>query len=185
MFSTWLVTVTHNQVIDWVRRQTGRRRTAVPAGLSELQQSIFAGVFVELRSHAETYEILRASSGEDISFSRYLKELAAPYRAVERARPSGVMHYLAAPYGPEPIEPDSEKRLAAAEIAGRLSVVLDGITAEERVALRLFVVEGVPAADVARTLAWPNAKAVYNRISRLLERLRAVFERDGLRPPNL
>ena len=47
-------------------------------------------------------------------------------------------------------------------------------------AVELHVVEELPAADVARLLGLPNAKAVYNRVYRALELLRGQFERAGL-----
>jgi DNA-directed RNA polymerase specialized sigma24 family protein len=40
--------------------------------------------------------------------------------------------------------------------------------------------EGMSAADVARTLAMGSAKAVYNRVYRALERLRALLETKGI-----
>jgi RNA polymerase sigma factor (sigma-70 family) len=178
-FSTWLVTVVHNLVIDWLRQYEGRRRVSVPATLSDVQRQIFICVFVEQRSHAETYEIVCAERGAT-SFALFLKELAGTYRIVERVRPRGVMHYLQGLHVPGPIEANGDTHLAATEMARRLSTALESIATDERVALQLFVVDGMPAADVARTLAWPNAKAVYNRVYRALRNLRAVLERDGI-----
>jgi DNA-directed RNA polymerase specialized sigma24 family protein len=54
-----------------------------------------------------------------------------------------------------------------------------------RLAVTLYVVEGVAAAEVARVVGWPDAKAVYNRVSRALARLRSGFEQEGLGPPDL
>ena len=51
---------------------------------------------------------------------------------------------------------------------------------EDRVAVELHVLEELPAADVARLLGLPNAKAVYNRVYRALEVLRGQVERAGL-----
>jgi RNA polymerase sigma factor (sigma-70 family) len=184
-FSTWLVTVVHNQTIDWVRGHAGRRRVAVPEQLSELQARIFSCVFVEQRSHAETYEIVRAGLREEIGFARFLRELAETYRVVEAVRSRGVMHYLAVPPAPTPLEPVADDDLTVAEIAGRLSTPLGELTAEERLALQLFVVDDMPAADVARIVAWPNAKAVYNRVYRALQHLRDFLERDGIGPADL
>lgn len=183
--STWLVTVIHNQALDWVRAQAGRRRVAVPERLSDLQARIFTCVFVEQRSHAETYEIVRAGLREEIGFARFLRELAETYRVVEAVRSHGVMHYLAVPPAPRPLEPVADDHLTVAEIAGRLSTPLGELTAEERLALQLFVVDDMPAADVARIVAWPNAKAVYNRVYRALRHLRDFLERDGIGPADL
>jgi RNA polymerase sigma factor (sigma-70 family) len=184
-FSTWLVTVVHNQTIDWVRGHAGRRRVAVPEQLSDLQANIFRCVFVEQRSHTETYEIVRSGLQEDLGFTGFLRELAETYRVVEAVRSHGVMHYLAVPPAPSPLEAGADNRLTLAEIAGRLSIALDSLSAEERLALQLFVVEDMAAADVARIVAWPNAKAVYNRVHRALRHLRDFLERDGIGPADL
>ena len=185
-FSTWLVTVVHNQVIDWVRQREGRPRVTAPAALSRIQERIFTHVFVEQRSHVEAYELVRAATSDDLSFSAFLKELAQTYRLVERARPRGVMQYLAAPSPlDDPTGPSPEKRLDAAEIRGRLAEALDSLCDDERVVLQLYVVEGLSAVDVARTLGWPNAKAVYNRAYRGLSRLRSSFKRQGIGPADL
>jgi RNA polymerase sigma factor (sigma-70 family) len=184
-FSTWLVTVVHNQVVDWLRRRRGRRRVRAPRALSTLQEQIFTCVFVERRSHAETYEAVRAAMPADFSFPDYLKELAETYRVVERARPRGVMHYFSAVPALERVEANADDVVGAAEIRRRLAPALDTLAAEERVALQLYVVQGTPAADVARILGWPNAKAVYNRVYRALQSVRAVLERDGIGPADL
>ena len=52
------------------------------------------------------------------------------------------------------------------EVAPRLDALLGDLPADERLAVRLFVVEDLPAAEVARVVGWPNAKAVYNRVRR-------------------
>lgn len=180
-FPTWLVTVVHNLVIDWQRQRDGRRRVRVPAGLTSLQERIFTCVFVEHRSHAETYEILCASGDREVTLSRFLHALAETYRVVERERPRGAMHYFAAPPPPPAVDADAERLVAAAELSGRLSAAMAMLAEDERAALQLYVVEGMPAADVARTVGWPDAKAVYNRAYRTLKRLRAALEREGIR----
>jgi len=179
-FSTWLITVVHHRTVDWLRRSTGRRRIRAPDGLSDLQRQIFISVFVEHRTHAETCERLRASTSSDITFGCFLKELAETYRIVERVRPRGAMHYLAAPPSAQPVEAIGEHLVAAGEMADRVSIALQELTTEDRAALQLFVVEGLPAQTVAHVLDWPNAKAVYNRVYRALERLRIILEAQGI-----
>jgi RNA polymerase sigma factor (sigma-70 family) len=184
-FSTWLVTVVHHQLVDWLRQRDGRSRLKPPRGLTQLQQRIFAHVFVEQRSHSEAYELVRAEPTCDVRFSTFLRELAEIYRIVEQARPGGAMHYL----GRDPRETISgsyeevpETRLAAAEIHARLAPALATLSAEERVALRLYVVESLPARDVARVLGWAGPKTVYNRVYRSLMQLRELLEGEGVGP---
>lgn len=183
-FSTWLVTVVHNQLVDWLRQRDGRPRRKAPGGLTPRQQLIFTHVFLEQRSHRETFELVR--TGSELPFSEFLRELAETYRIVEQARPGGVMHYLAAEGADDRAAAYTssvpERRLAAGEMRARLAPALAMLPADERVALRLYVIEKLPAADVARVLGWPGAKTVYNRVYRSLMQLRELLDAQGLRP---
>ncbi len=72
-----------------------------------------------------------------------------------------------------------------AESVRRLAAALASQPADVRLAINLFVVEGMSASDVARLVGWPNAKAVYNRVSRALANLRTHLEREGIGPGDL
>jgi RNA polymerase sigma factor (sigma-70 family) len=184
-FSTWLVTVVHHQLVDWLRQRDGRPRLKPPRGLTKLQQRIFTHVFVGQRSHSEAYELVRAEPTCEVRFSTFLRELAEIYRIIEQARPGGVMHYLAKGASesiPGYYEEWPENRLAAAAIRARLAPALATLSAEDRVALRLYVIERVPARDVARVLGWSGPKTVYNRVYRNLMQLRGLLEAGGVGP---
>jgi RNA polymerase sigma factor (sigma-70 family) len=183
-FSTWLVAVVHNLTVDWLRERNGRRRLTAPAELSELQEQIFRRVFVENLSHAEAYELVSAAGSWRLTFGTFLKELAETYRIVERAPRRSVMRYFPAPYELYDIsEPTGERRLIDEQTRGQLAEALSALQPEERLGVQLYVIEELPAVDVARAIGWPNAKAVYNRVHRALTRLRAALERGGLGRP--
>jgi RNA polymerase sigma factor (sigma-70 family) len=186
-FSTWLVTVVHHQTIDWLRQQDGRRRLSVPAELSPLQQKIFQHVFGDRRSHAEAYELLCAGGHCALPYGAFLREVAETYRVVERTRGKrGVMRYLVPA---QPLTAESaanpHDQFSAFQLAEEMTAALDTLPADERFALQLFVVDGVSAAEVARLVGWPNAKAVYNRTYRTLAALRARLVRQGIGPGDL
>jgi DNA-directed RNA polymerase specialized sigma24 family protein len=61
-----------------------------------------------------------------------------------------------------------------------MAVALQSLSADERLAVQLFVVDELPAVEVARIVGWPNAKAVYNRVYRALAQLRLRLEGEGL-----
>lgn len=185
-FSTWLVTVVHHLVIDWLRKRDGRRRVRPPAALTGVQREIFRRIFAERRSHVEAYELVSAAAPGTLSFSSFLKELAETYRVVQRRQPGGVMRYMPGAPAPEyPTGGDADAALAAATGVARIADLIDSLPADERLALQLSVIEELPAADVARMVGWANAKAVYNRVHRLLARLRAACERQGIRLTDL
>jgi RNA polymerase sigma factor (sigma-70 family) len=179
-FSTWLVTVVRNLTVDWFRHRDGRQRlSAIAAGLPPLQQRIFECVFADGRSHVETYELLSTREASGLSFAVFLRELRATYRAVAARRKGPLMAELWGP-APSEVEVTESDRVADQEQATRLAEALDVLPPDDRLAIQLFVVEELPAADVARVLGLPNAKAVYNRVHRALADLRERLERAGI-----
>ncbi|MEX0691260.1 MAG: sigma factor-like helix-turn-helix DNA-binding protein [Gemmatimonadales bacterium] len=56
---------------------------------------------------------------------------------------------------------------------------LAALKPEDRLVLDLYVVEDLPAAQVAKILGLPNAKAVYNRAQRTLAALRECLRQAG------
>ena len=184
-FSTWLVTVVRHLTVDWFRQRDGRPRlSAVAEGLPPLRRRIFELVFVDQRSHVEAYELLRIAAAPDMSFRAFLAELRATYRAVIAGRRGGLLRELGAapPPDDDPSEPEFEFTAEGRAVLGH---ALESLSAEDRVAVELYVVEELPAADIARTLGLPNAKAVYNRVYRALTALKEHLARAGLRREDL
>jgi DNA-directed RNA polymerase specialized sigma24 family protein len=187
-FSTWLVTVVRHLTVDWFRHRDGRQRVAAIAEtLSPLRRRIFEHVFLHKRSHVETYELMRAADGLDLSFGEFLVEVAATYRVVAGDRRGHLLRELGGPLPIEPVEdveyfsdppPTSDAGEAIAAVMGTLAP-------EDRAAVELYVMEELPAEDVARILGLPNTKAVYNRVYRALAALRQRLERAGIRREDL
>jgi RNA polymerase sigma factor (sigma-70 family) len=187
-FSSWLVTVVRHQVIDWMRQHDFRARPRFHGVLSPLQQQIFELVFIQHRSHVEAYELLRATTGP--TFRAFLRELRATYRAVDA---SG--RFAREIAGPMSLTENENLLDAASEDDADPAVVLDrrlriesalsSLESDERLAVEMFVVYGMPAAAVAHVVGWPNAKAVYNRVYRALAAVRANLNGQGIRREDL
>jgi RNA polymerase sigma factor (sigma-70 family) len=181
-FSTWLVTVVRNQAIDWLRHRDGRPRPSVPPTLSPVQRQILEHLG-DGRSHVEAYELIRTRDGSPMSFGAFLRELretylalGASHRVVTRRRAVAVsLSDVAGPADPPP----------AAEASERIARALESLTPNEQLAVQLFVVDEMSAAEVARTVGWPNAKRVYNGVYRALVTLREALERQGIRRGDL
>jgi len=180
-FSTWLVTVVRHLTVDWFRERDGRRRLpALAEGLLPLQRQIFEHVFLDGRSHVEAFELIRTAGGADLDFRQFLGELRLVYRAVAAGRRGLLVRELAH----EPQE-SGDPWEASGERGALLEQALASLSAEDRVAVELYVVEELPAADVARIVGLPNAKAVYNKVYRALGDLRAWMARTGVRQEDL
>jgi RNA polymerase sigma factor (sigma-70 family) len=182
-YSSWLATVVRHLAVDWLRRHGLRQRPQFAASLSRLQQQIFDCVFVQGRSHVETYELLRTTSDSPLTFSAYVEALRATYRAVDGSRWSPVAAEIAGA-GPlsmidrgtdEPSDP-----AVVVDTAQRIASALRSLPPDERLAVEMFVVHEMPAAAIARALRWPNAKSVYNRVYRALASIRSGLKRKGI-----
>jgi len=182
---TWLVVVVRNFTVDWLRQRHGRERAAIPRDLTPLQQQIYRAICIDGQSPVEAYELISLRSSEPIAFPAFLREiratnLAAPCpghvykrRQQRTRRPPADMAVLDA----DPVE--------SAQAARALAHALDALPPDVRLAVDLFVVERLPAAEVARLVGWPSAKTVYNRVSRALARIRQDFRREGIGPTDL
>ena len=186
-FSTWLVAVLRNLIIDWFRHRDGRKQLSTAArALPPVQRHIYEHVFLNGRSHVEAYELL-ASRESGLTFGQFLKALAATYRAVSTGRRGFLAADLAGPVHLTPDAlPDEQATLnREPEDSPALLDALQALPLDEQMAIQLFVLEELPAAEVARLVGWPNAKAVYNRVSRALSAVREQLEGQGLRRSDL
>ena len=188
-FSTWLVTVVHHLTVDWFRNRDGRRRLSVLAeGLPPLQRRIFESVFLDRRSHVEAYEFLRSSELPGLTFRQFRQELRATYRAMARERRGTLLRDAIGTTVPlSDTEPELEDAAMLGGVGHREQIesALGSLDPADRVAVQLYVLEELPAADVARIVGLPNAKAVYNCVYRALGTLRAHLERAGIRREDL
>lgn len=180
-FSTWLCVVIYNLTIDWIRRREGRPRLgAVASTLPPIQQRLFEYVFVQERSHVEAYELLRSRDAPTLRFSEFLKELSATYRSVGTSKRGRLVQELTATPPEPPPEPTDIDPAMLVERRAVLAEAMKSLSDEDRVAVQLYVLEGMPADQVARTLGLSGAKTVYNRVYRALASLRERLERAGI-----
>lgn len=177
--STWLVIVVRNLVIDWLRRVEGRRRPTIPSDLSGLHREIYSALCLGGLSRTEAFEQVRTRSGLAMSFPEFLREI----RLVRQSHPCPELLPARRPE-PMPLLPEFAVPVAdpaeVTDLAHRLAAALATQPADVRLAVQLFVIDELPAAEVASIVGWPNAKAVYNRVHRALEAMRATLERKGI-----
>jgi RNA polymerase sigma factor (sigma-70 family) len=179
--STWLVAVVRNKTIDWFRHRDGRKRmSSVVAELPVVQQKIFQYVFHESRSHLEAYELLQTRDGFDLPFREFLRALNATYRALSKGRRGRLMRELVGAPPPPKVDAVPEIDMPARETREHLARALADLAPEDRLAVQLFVIDDVPATEVARIVGWPSAKTVYNRVSRALAALHTGLTRRGI-----
>ncbi len=182
--SSWLVIVVRNLTVDWIRLRDGRRRQSVPSHLSPPRNDIYSLICIDGRSHVEAYEIIQGRSRSAMSFSEFLREVRATQ--LEAPCPDSIPARTSSRDAAR-IEPavESFDPAESEELVRRLRCALSLQPPDVRLAVELFVVERVSAAEVARVVGWPNAKAVYNRVYRALEALKADLKREGIGPGDL
>jgi RNA polymerase sigma factor (sigma-70 family) len=184
-FSTWLVTVVRNLTVDWLRHRDGRRHLSVAAqGLPPLQLRIFELVYLDRRHHVEAYEVIRSRMAPGLTFAQFLEALRAMRRAMTAG---GHAHVLRAMAGQSPDTPAVQRPITG-ETAERRAVLDDAVRSldtGDRQAVDLYVIDQRPAAAVAAMLGLSNAKAVYNRVYRVLGLLRERLEKAGIKRGDL
>lgn len=183
-FSTWLVTVIRHITVDWFRERDGRRRlSALADKLPALRRRIFELIFRDHKSHVEAYELIRSREAPSLSFREFQSELRATYRAVTDGRQGqllrelGVVPTVEMDHDP----PEGDPPVSRAELDNALAC----LSAEDRVAVELYVLEEMSAEAVAKVLGLANAKAVYNRVYRALAAVRERLEQAGFRREDL
>ena len=78
--------------------------------------------------------------------------------------------------------PLADQLVALGELREQLHGALETLEPNDRLAVQLFVVDELPAADVAQILGWANPKTVYNRVYRALAALKVRLEQQGVAP---
>jgi len=136
-------------------------------------------VFLDQRSHIEAYELICAREAPSLSFTEFLGELRATYRAATDGRRGQVLGELGGTPPPDAAALDATPE-ESAETHHLLERALAVLSAEDRAAVELYVVEELSAADVARILGLPNAKAVHNRVYRALAAVRTHLAQVGV-----
>ena len=146
----------------------GRRRLTVPRRSRRCSREIYAAVCIGGHSHVEAYELIRARTGLSLSFPEFLREVRATHLLAPCPDRAPLRRPVRDPPRCHPTAPTQPRQPI------RLTdwPALASQPADVRLAVNLFVVEGMTAADVARLVGRPNAKAVYNRVSRALAHIR-------------
>jgi DNA-directed RNA polymerase specialized sigma24 family protein len=174
-----------NLIVDWFRARDGRSRAQPPKSLSLLAKRIYELVFLEHRSHREACElVLLSASGSGVTPGDCRRALREAHRAAfvgavgTRARP--VAAVPVAEWVAEPADASS-----AGDAGEALRLAMQTLDAESQLAIQLFVVEEMPAADIAHMLHLGSAKAVYNRVYRGLAVIREALASRGIRKGDL
>ena len=184
-FATWLVAVLRNLIVDWFRARDGRSRAQPPKSLSPLGRRMYELVFLEHRSHREACELVLLANGDTgVTPGDCRRALREAHRAAligaigTRARPVAAVPY--AEWVAASADASSEGDTGEA-----LRLAMQTLDAETQLVIQLFVVEEMPAADIARMLRLGNAKAVYNRVYRGLALIREALANRGIRKGDL
>ena len=145
-----------------------RWRPESPVAPEDLLQDFVGFLFVDGGARLRSYQ------GRS-PFGAWLYTVALRYFQRRLARLSGdrrseiVLAHL-----PEREDCNPEHQLAASQEAERVRAVVNGLSADERLLVRLFYVEDLNAQEVARTLG-KGASAIRMKKMRLLERLRGLL----------
>lgn len=170
-FSTWLVSVCRNLVIDWYRATHGRRRLdPALAQLSPAHQRLYELLTRRRLSFIEAFEVLRSTEEWRGSYREFLALVRELHRTVTQQAGALARDLI----GVDPAFELALEAEAAPDVADheRVMKALEQYPADVRLATLLFVVDELPADEVARMVGWSGRKTVYNRVYRTLEAIR-------------
>lgn len=181
---TYLATVVHRKFLDHWREKRGRwRPSAVARRLGPPAPDLEALVYRDGYRLDQAGEKLRTSGRTTLSdrdLGRLLKEL--PPREPLRHRNVSTNEV------PDTTEADgraddgvscAERKALRDHVTGALKRALAQLTPEDRVIVRMHMVDGRTLADVARALGIEQ-KPLYRRVKRLRELLRTIMEAEGV-----
>ena len=184
-FSTWLVAVLRNLIVDWFRARDGRSRAQPPSSLSPLGRRMYEWIFLQHRSHREACELALLATGDARVTAA---DCRRALREAHRAALLGAIGTRARPVAAVPYAEWVATSGVAASTDGTgeaLRLAMQTLDAESQLAIQLFVVEEMPATEIARVLRLGNAKAVYNRVYRGLAVIREALAGRGIRKGDL
>jgi RNA polymerase sigma factor (sigma-70 family) len=184
--TTYLSAVVTRQLFAYLREQHGRWRPSVFAErlgppADELEELVYREGFT-LAQAGEKLRTEGRTTLSDLELARLLEQL--PER--QPLRPMEVSQETVAESEDLSRADDrvnaAEERVQRGAFHERLARVLEQLTPEEQVVVRMYFQEDYSVADVARALN-VDQKPLYRRIPRLRERLRELLESEGISGP--
>lgn len=180
---TYLTTVASNAFKDFRDRSWGKwRPSAAAKDLGPLAIRLEELLDKEGRSFDEACEILRTNHRVEAS-RRELEEIwkRLPPKTPRRMEGEEQLQDLSAP-GERPEERVFEHELRATRqrVSVALKKVLNNLSKEDRLIVRMSIVNSLKIVDIARTLGMEQ-KPLYRRRENILKKLRRDLEREGVR----
>lgn len=183
--STWLVTVSRNLCIDFIRGRDGRKRLNEPIKkLPEREQLVFRYCYWEGMSFAEAYETLKAKHGLEVSFGdvhdsvRTINGVLTSHNLWNLAH--DLMRMVPALSLDAPVSPDGEGRplelpddaprpddeTAAREVEAAFHETLAGLEPQAKLILKSYYMMQLSVKEIAETVQKPE-HAIYRELKRV------------------
>lgn len=178
---TYLTTTLSRKLIDWQRSNWGKWRPSAAAEREGTEAILLERLTTrDGFSFDEAAEIMRRNHGVRMSVTE-LAELAGrlPPKTPRRLEGEEALDPLPSPRpSPEAEAIEDERLRRLAELGRALHESLGELSPEDRVILRLRVMEGRKVVDVARAFKTP-AKPLYRRIEQIKAELVGKLEKRG------
>jgi len=199
-FETWIAVVARNCCMDWFRKEHGRKRLLkCIQELSPLDQEIFHFIYRQGYSQRESYELLKARHGEEISFEHYCSRVEQIEQALHQKtrwkinqdlgrilpsnslNPDDTMNSKGSIPDPDTQEnPSPEEQLIQSDSQNALSEALKILAPEERLIVHLHFYRGLTLKEIVWILRMKNVWRVHRRLHKALKQLREEFRKRGV-----
>ncbi|MDZ7296048.1 MAG: sigma-70 family RNA polymerase sigma factor [candidate division KSB1 bacterium] len=196
-FTTWLVPVVRNLVIDWFRHKRGRKRLSkAVAALPPPAQWVFRYCFQLGYAPAEAFELIRQRHAPTVRFDEVraaigqIREALGGSRvwevlqASQRGAPmlpaeSGVGEEERAGVELTDGQPPPDAQADREQLRAVLHRLIEELPPQEKLLLRLRFDEGLSPAEIAGLLRYPHVRVVYQGIRQAVHHLRLRLRKEG------
>ncbi len=180
--TTYLTTVIQNIFRDFRIQQWGKwRPSAAAKRCGEVGVQLEALLYRDGFTVSEAFELLRTRFGVDTA-DRELHEIVDKLRprTTRRFESDVVLSSLSAPERGDRRVVDGERLAAQERVSGALKAALAGLSAEDRLILKLRFADGLTIRAIAKTLGL-DQRRIYGRVRKLLSEVRARIVEAGVR----
>jgi RNA polymerase sigma factor (sigma-70 family) len=192
-FDGWLLTVSRNCCIDWLRRKKGDLPSKYIRAMPEIDQCILNLIYRDGYSYEETYEVLKSSYGFKKSYEEMIVRLDDLIDSLQRNTrlklfEKRIMHLPLLSLdqsSSNPQNPQQEKEIIKNETRDILAKILQTLPDQERLIIELHMVRGMTLKETARVLKIKNIWRLHRKMRRILGCLKERLIESGVGPSDL
>ena len=199
-FETWIAVVTRNCCMDWFRKEKGRKRLIkCIKEFPEIEQWIFRYHYHYGYSLEVVYQIVQAKHGykksitdmvtvmdkiDDLVQQKSKWNIDSNLRSIINTSPQEELEIYDQKH-PQPTTISNLEKIIHKDTEQILNDVLDSLSDQNRLIIRLYYLKGLTLEKVARVLKMKNIWQVQRKLKKALKHLKVELQKKGIGPSDL